>query len=234
MGPDGHVLTFAVNHGEVLNIVAFRTTKEDWPDYQKLTRPAKREDALRDFGGYGANVVNLLKLTEPELDVVSGQIAVWNGDWNVARLTCWIAQWAIFDLAENPLSTFHKGRLAISGDAAHATSPHHGAGAGFCIEDSAILAEILADDRVQSHADLEAALVAFETCRKERGQWLVQSSRFIGDCYEWRADGVGDDFAKIEAEINRRNGIINNADVREMMREAREVLGKNLLVSSSL
>ena len=71
MGPDGHMLTFAVSHGDVLNVVAFRTQSEEWPDYQRLTRRAKREDALRDFAGYGANVTNLLKLTEEELDVVS-------------------------------------------------------------------------------------------------------------------------------------------------------------------
>lgn len=73
MGPDGHLLTFAVSHGTVLNIVAFRTQSEDWPDYQRLTRRAKREDALRDFAGYGANVTNLLKLTDEDLDVVSGE-----------------------------------------------------------------------------------------------------------------------------------------------------------------
>lgn len=71
MGPGGHVLTFPVNHGETLNIVAFRTTPEEWPDFNKLTRPAKREDALRDFAEYGSNVINLLKLTNPDLDVVS-------------------------------------------------------------------------------------------------------------------------------------------------------------------
>ncbi len=71
MGPDGHVLTFPVNHGQTLNIVAFRTSPEEWPDFNKLTRPAKREDALRDFTGYGSKVINLLKLTKPDLDVVS-------------------------------------------------------------------------------------------------------------------------------------------------------------------
>jgi salicylate hydroxylase len=72
MGPDGHVLTFPVDHGQTLNIVAFRTTADDWPDFHKLTRPAKREDALRDFEGYGSNVRKLLQLTKPDLDVVSG------------------------------------------------------------------------------------------------------------------------------------------------------------------
>lgn len=70
MGLNGHVLTFAVDHGRVLNIVAFRTTTEDWPDYNRLTRPARRDDALRDFSGFGANVINLIKLCKPDLDTV--------------------------------------------------------------------------------------------------------------------------------------------------------------------
>lgn len=94
MGPGSHVLTFPVNHGEVLNIVAFHTNSEDWPDYNKLTRPAKREDALRDFEGYGPNVTALLKLTKAELDC-----------------------WAIFDLLDNPVPSFNKGRICIVGDA---------------------------------------------------------------------------------------------------------------------
>lgn len=65
------MLTFPVNHGQVLNIVAFRTSAEDWPDSQRLTRSAKREDALREYEGYGRNVTELLKLTKPDLDVVS-------------------------------------------------------------------------------------------------------------------------------------------------------------------
>lgn len=71
MGPNGHVLTFPVAGGKSLNIVAFRTTEDDWPDFERLTRPAKQEDALRDFKGYGHNVTSLLKLTNKELDVVS-------------------------------------------------------------------------------------------------------------------------------------------------------------------
>ena len=71
MGPDGHLLSFSVNEGKTLNIVAFKTSPDEWPDSQKLTRSATREDALRDFAGFGRNVVGLLKLTKPNLDVVS-------------------------------------------------------------------------------------------------------------------------------------------------------------------
>ena len=122
----------------------------------------------------------------------------------------------------------YKGRICITGDAAHATSPHHGAGAGFCIEDSAVLASLLSDEHVKSAADLGVAFATFNDRRKERGQWLVQSSRWIGDCYEWRAKGIGRNFAKIENEINDRNGIIANVDVEQMCAEAREDLEKRL------
>jgi len=139
-----------------------------------------------------------------------------------------LLQWAIFDLGENPPPTYSKGRLCIVGDAAHATSPHHGAGAGLCIEDSAVMAELLGDERVSEPGHLEAVFATFTAERKERGEFLVQSSRFMGDCYEWRAPGIGRDFAKIEAEINKRNGTISNVDVGKMCEHARSELGKRL------
>ncbi|KAJ5628072.1 hypothetical protein N7490_010300 [Penicillium lividum] len=205
MGPGGHMLTFPVNQGKTLNIVAFHTTTDEWADYPRLTRQGTQEEALRDFAGFGPNVTNLLRLTDENLSV-----------------------WAIFDLGENPLSTFYKGRICLSGDAAHATSPHHGAGAGFCLEDTAVLAALLEDDRVNTHEDLEAVLATFDFCRRERTQWLVQSSRFVGDCYEWRAPGVERDFKKIEEAINHRNGIIANVDIDIMCENARKHLDQRL------
>lgn len=70
MGPNNHMLTFPVNQGKTLNIVAFHTTPDEWTDYPRLTRSGTRDEALRDFAGYGPNVTNLLKLTDPELAVV--------------------------------------------------------------------------------------------------------------------------------------------------------------------
>jgi salicylate hydroxylase len=67
-------LTFPVKHGETLNIVAFRTTDKPWENTDKLTAPAHREDALKDFAGYSNDVMGLLKLTDENLDVVSDRI----------------------------------------------------------------------------------------------------------------------------------------------------------------
>ncbi len=131
-------------------------------------------------------------------------------------------------MGDNPVPTFTKGRVCISGDAAHATAPHHGAGAGLCIEDSYVLAELFADPSVRGPGDLAAALAAFDENRRERGQWLVQSSRRIGDTYEWQASGIGSDVALVEKEIIERNGIIADYDIQGGALEARRSLERNL------
>lgn len=135
-------------------------------------------------------------------------------------------------MGKNPPPTYTKGRVALLGDAAHATSPHHGAGAGLCIEDSAVMAEVLADEAVKSGKDVEAVFSTFNDLRKERGQWLVQSSSRIGNVYEWRAEGVGSDFGKMEQEINQRNDVIggDDVDVSEMCKQARSSFRENVKV----
>lgn len=71
MGEGAHVLTFPVDHGKTMNLVGFVTTQDEWPDHSKLTKPAHREDALRDFKNFGSDVNKLLHLCHPDLDVVS-------------------------------------------------------------------------------------------------------------------------------------------------------------------
>jgi salicylate hydroxylase len=121
---------------------------------------------------------------------------------------------------------YNQGKVVVVGDSAHATSPHHGAGAGMCIEDVAIMAELLNDPRVAGagHKGLEA----YSDQRLERTQWLVQSSRRSGDLYEWRAEGVGRDFKKIEEECRERDEKLWNGQVEEYIEEAKTLLGKDL------
>lgn len=64
------MLTFPVNQGKTLNIVAFHTTPDEWADYPRLTRSGTRDEALRDFAGFAPNVMNLLQLTDPQLNIV--------------------------------------------------------------------------------------------------------------------------------------------------------------------
>ncbi|CRG87724.1 salicylate hydroxylase [Talaromyces islandicus] len=129
-----------------------------------------------------------------------------NGRWEISQYGSLLRgrkQWAIFDTCENPLPIFFKGRIAVIGDAAQATSPHHGNGAGFAIEDSALIAELLADELVRTSRGIEADLATYEV-RRDRDQWLVESSRFVGNTHVGLIPEIGTDYNKIHQEIKER------------------------------
>lgn len=91
--------------------------------------------------------------------------------------------------------------MCLVGDATHAKSPHHAAGAGFCIEGAAVLTCLLSGETTTSATTAEIALRVFGDARRERGAWLVQSSRQIGTMYERLVLGIEFDYIKIEEEI---------------------------------
>jgi 2-polyprenyl-6-methoxyphenol hydroxylase-like FAD-dependent oxidoreductase len=80
----------------------------------------------------------------------------------------------LFDLV--PLTTFAFGRVLLLGDAAHATTPNLGQGAGMAIEDAAVLARCLR----RAPADLLAAFRAFDQQRRPRTRRIVEQSRQLG------------------------------------------------------
>jgi salicylate hydroxylase len=65
------------------------------------------------------------------------------------------------------------------GDAAHATTPWQGSGAGMSIEDSLILSTLLG--RSTTPGDALAALRAYDQVRRPRTQRIVESSRITGN-----------------------------------------------------
>lgn len=69
---------------------------------------------------------------------------------------------------------WHKGRVALLGDAVHATTPHLGQGAGMAIEDALVLAETL----VAADA-FEPAFDAYRNRRFDRCRYIVEASRAI-------------------------------------------------------
>ncbi len=103
--------------------------------------------------------------------------------------------WAVFDLLEYPIPFYNRGRICLAGDAAHAPSPHHGAGAGMGIEDalclSVLMSEVMTSIRHNPASKEQALITAFETydkVRRTRSQWLVNSSRRMCDLHhqeEW-------------------------------------------------
>lgn len=110
----------------------------------------------------------------------------------------------------------------------HATTPNHGTGASMAIEDAAILAELLADPSVKSYQDVEAAFSVYDAVRRPRGEYLVRSSRFMGESYDFREPTIGGDIAKACDELNARNAKIWYVDVPQMCRDARTQLASVL------
>lgn len=84
---------------------------------------------------------------------------------------------------------WHRGRVVLIGDAAHATTPHMGYGAGLAIEDAIVLAELL-----REAAPLTELLDRFVKRRYERCRIVVEGSVRLGELEIERAS----------AEIHRK------------------------------
>ena len=71
---------------------------------------------------------------------------------------------------------WHKGRVLLIGDAAHATTPHLGQGAAQAVEDGVVLGELLARDE-----PLPKLLEEFMSRRFERCKFIVEGSLQLGE-----------------------------------------------------
>ena len=80
----------------------------------------------------------------------------------------------IFSLMMPP--PWHRGRVIIIGDAAHATTPHLASGASIGIEDSVVLARLL-----ESATALDGVLEDFTQQRYQRCKMIVENSELLGE-----------------------------------------------------
>lgn len=81
--------------------------------------------------------------------------------------------WFLHDICTLP--AWHRGRVCLIGDAAHACSPSAGQGAALALEDAVVLAKQLRDA-----GDLEAAFERFVAQRRPRVERIVRESRRNG------------------------------------------------------
>ncbi|KAI1379042.1 salicylate hydroxylase [Hypoxylon crocopeplum] len=74
--------------------------------------------------------------------------------------------------------TYANGRICLIGDAAHASTPWQGAGAGQAIEDVVVLGTLLSN--ISSPSEIDKAFKAFDAIRRPRCQQVISSSRETG------------------------------------------------------
>ncbi|KAI1810010.1 putative monooxygenase [Poronia punctata] len=205
MGADAHVLSCPVADGAMVNIAAFVTDPNPWVgENGKMTSPATKADAVKAFAGFGPSVRGLISLLPENLD-----------------------RWAIFDLHDQPVSTFSRGRLCLAGDAAHASAPYHGAGAGYGVEDCLVLAELLAallnrGLSIPLKEIIPKILAIYNEIRYDRCQALVQSSRIVSEMYEWQHAETRHDIQKFNVDFYARQHRIWDVDIDAMVRSSLE------------
>lgn len=83
----------------------------------------------------------------------------------------------IYEIA-TPLPTYHRGAVAILGDAAHAMTPHLGQGANQAMEDGVTLAALVGP--AKGSAEVASALAEYSTLRAPRGADMVRRSHRMG------------------------------------------------------
>lgn len=122
--------------------------------YQNLDR----NEIANLFKGFPKVVAELIKETQPE----------------------YILHHDILDI--KPLRQFAFGRIVLLGDAAHATTPNMGQGAGQAIEDAIVLGNAF-----QQFTDVEKALAFYEEKRVARTAKVINLSRQIGAAAQLRS-----------------------------------------------
>lgn len=121
--------------------------------------------------------------------------------------------------------------MAIAGDAAHASTPHQGAGAGQAIEDALVLSELLADKRIQFAHDVPSAFHAYDVVRRPRSQRVVSTSRAAGELYNFQSL-EGSNVEAVRNNLLGRYGWIWEHDMLDQLDQARSYLSRSEAIAS--
>ena len=115
-GRGGHVVTYPLRRGEILNFVG-ALERDDWL-VESWTEAGTIEECASDFSGWHPDILTMIHAIDTPF------------------------KWAL--LGREPLSRFSIGRATLLGDAAHPTLPFLAQGANMALEDGVILARCLA------------------------------------------------------------------------------------------
>lgn len=143
-GPRGHLLHYGIDGGAIVNFLA--VVRADRWEAEAWMEPCDPAESAEFFAGWHPAVCEMVgAVTES-------------------------ARWALHD--HLPLERWHRDRVVLMGDAAHAMLPHQGQGANQTIEDAVALAAHLASD-----APLETALERYSAQRRDRTARVQDWSR---------------------------------------------------------
>jgi salicylate hydroxylase len=165
-GPKGTVVHYYVRRGELVNWIAH--FESDWRDESWRVESDWREAAAA-YAGWHPTLATLFSHTE----------------------RCY--KWALYD--REPLTHWSQGRVTLLGDSAHPMLPYLAQGAAQAIEDGYVLADLLAQQR----SDPVAALQAYEAARLPRTARIQLHARERG-----KINNTTSAFARFKRDIGYR------------------------------
>lgn len=116
-------------------------------------------------------------------------------------------RWGLFHHPRT--STYHRKRMVLLGDSAHASLPFQAAGAAQGIEDAVVLSSVLeailkdqeGDANVTTQLPFVAALDAYDSVRRPRAQKQLEQSAEVARMLFFQHEETGDDMEKILARL---------------------------------
>ncbi|KAK5113054.1 hypothetical protein LTR62_003633 [Meristemomyces frigidus] len=137
------------------------------------------------------------------------------------------ASWTAADHDHAPV--YYRGRVAMFGDAAHASMPFAGNGAAQALEDAAVLDLLFG--KTTDVNQIEAAFDAYDRARRPRSQAVVDLARKFGRVYAYAEPSVpAEDPVKMKQFFGGMAAMTNNFDLGKQDEDAlgfyEEALGK--------
>lgn len=175
LGQHKHFFVYPISRGEELNIIAFVNKPQTEADRVKesWTTTCERADVQEDFKEHEETVQMIIQLMHDKP-----------------------SRWRIND--REPLNTWHymKGKVVLLGDAAHAMTPHLGAGGGQSMEDGWVLGRAVSDylrrseDQGSQLPTLETVASVYQSARLPRAQKAQTGSRVVGNTYDCQTEDL--------------------------------------------
>lgn len=210
---NGYAIAYPVDHGVTLNMFATclhpktkeegsttttTTTTTTWEDAEWKV-PSSEAELRRDLRGWHPAVVDLLARHG-------------NGE-----------KWAMFHAPHD--ERYYRGRVCIMGDAAHATTPHVGAGAGMAIEDAFVLSGLLGAVQGGGPEEIPGLLFeAYDAVRRPRSQRVVRESSENVARYRAVSWAEGEELERLRGEAFRLGEFLWDNDLGEDLAEAISIM----------
>ena len=184
VGPDAHMLHYAIGPEADINLFAVVEGPATWPSQGTSTVETAPGEALAAFDGWHAAAREMVAAISHPL------------------------RWA---LNVSPrLPRWHRGGVVLLGDAVHAMVPHHGQGANTTVEDAVTLAALLADGGpLPAVLDRFQALRRRRTGAIQASSWATNHLLHLHD-----GDGRTAERDRAFAAFPQRFGWIHGYDVR--------------------